>query len=163
MKKITEPLKKHLKANHCLYEFDRERRAVHFGMEGGNARWRCMGCGDDSGRFVLVSLVPLRAPETRRAACAELIARINSRLGLGHFDLDFKDGELRFLTTVPLGEADEISGEAIQDLIRGHQTLVDCFIPAISLVLFGAMTPERALAIDPCQPSTGAELRICLN
>src|SRR5436309_3197344 len=109
MNKILEPLKQYLRKHECVFDFDREKQTVHFGIDGSNARWRCMGCADDGGRCVLVSLVPLAAAEYRRGACAELIARINMRLAVGHFDLDFNDGELRFLTTVPLGEKDELS------------------------------------------------------
>src|SRR5437016_8708872 len=89
MNKITDPLKQYLKKHECVFDFDREKETVHFGIDGSNARWRCMGCSDDAGQCVLVSLIPLQATEHRRSACAELLTRINARLGLGHFDLDF--------------------------------------------------------------------------
>src|SRR5438105_1899647 len=149
MNKITEQLKQYLKKQEWLFDFDRKKQAVHFGLDGSNARWRCMGCSDDGGRCVMVSLIPLVAAEHRRSACAELLVRINGRLGLGHFDLDFDDGELRFLTTVPLDESDELRDEIIEHLIRGHHTIVDSFIPAISAVLSAGFQPDKAITLDP--------------
>lgn len=163
MNKITEALKQYLKSHECLFEFDGQKETLHFGIDGSNARWRCMGCSEDTRRFVLVSLIPLQAPEHRRLACAELVARINVRLGLGHFDLDFNDGELRFLTNVPLGEKDVLSSEIIEYVIGGHHTLVDSFIPAIAAVLFAEMRPEKAVALDAIKPSGTAEARFSLN
>ena len=133
MNKIIEPLKAYLKAQDCVFEFDRKRQTLHFGINGVNVRWRSMACEDESGRFVLVSLIPLQAPEHRRSACAELIARINARLGLGRFDLDFSDGELRYVTSVPLSDHDELGVEVIAHVIRGHHALVDTFMPAIEI------------------------------
>jgi len=164
MNKIIESLKKHLQRQHCLFDLDRKTATIHFGMEGTNARWRAMGLGDDAGRFVLVSLIPFMASEQRRSACAELMARINFRLGLGHFDIDFKDGELRFITTVPLAGEAALAEEVIEHVIRGHHTLVDSFIPAISAVLFTGMTPEKALTLDEQQQSTSpTKPRFSLN
>ena len=70
--------------------------------------------------------------------------RINARLGLGRFDLDFESGVLRFLTSVPLGEKRELSADVIEHLIGGHHTIVDSFIPAISAVLFAGMPPDKS-------------------
>lgn len=148
MNKITEPLKEYLKAQDCRFEIDQKKEIVHFGIDGKNLRWRCLGCADNSGRFVLVSLVPLQAAEHQRIVCAELIVRINVRLNIGRFDLDFNDGELRYLTSVPLGEEDELSPEIIQQMIRGHHEVVDDFIPAIAAVLFAGMPPDEAIEMD---------------
>jgi hypothetical protein len=41
----------------------------------------------------LVAIDP-RVPDARRIAVAEAIVRINGKLGVGHFELDFDDGEL---------------------------------------------------------------------
>ena len=136
MNKITEPLKQYLKTQDCGFDLDRKKETVHFGIDGGNVRWRCIGCADKSGRFVLVSWIPLQAAEHRRSACAELIVRFNARLDLRRFDMDFCDGELRYLTNVPLCEKEELSPEIIEHMIRGHHEVVDTFMPAIAAVLF---------------------------
>jgi hypothetical protein len=163
MKKITEPLKQYLKSHGCVFDFDRKMETLHFGIDGHNGRWRCMACADESGRFVLVSLIPLQAAEARHKACAELIVRINARLSLGRFDLDFNDGELRYITNVPLGEEDALSDEVIGDVIRGHHDIVDTFIPAIAAVLFASIPPEKAIAHGTKKSPESAEARFNLN
>jgi hypothetical protein len=105
----------------------------------------------------------LVAPEYGRSVCAELLARINGRLGLGHFDLDFDDGELRFLTTVPLGPDGILSQEVIGEVIGGHHTVVDAFVPAIAAVLFTGMSPSRAMKLDVQKEAKALEARFSLN
>ena len=163
MNKITEPLKQYLKTQDCVFDFDRKKETLHFGIDGDNLRWRCMGCADESDRFVLVSLIPLQAAEHRRSACAELIVRINARLRIGRFDLDFRDGELLYLTNVPLGEKDELSQEVIGQMIRGHHALVDTFIPAIAAVLFAGIPPDKAIGMDGQTAAETAQPRFNLN
>lgn len=163
MNKITESLKQHLKTQKCAFEIDRKKEIVYFGITGDKAKWRCLGCADEAGGFVLLSLIPLMAPEPRRSACAELLVRINWRIGLGHFDMDFNDGELRFMSTVPLGEDDGLSEEVIGRVICGHQTLVDAFIPAISAVLFADVAPEKAIEQNAQKKTESPMARISLN
>ena len=163
MNKTIESLKEYLKSNGCVFDFDRKKETLHFGIDGKNARWRSMACADNAGRFVMVSLIPLQAVEHRRRACSELLTRINARIGLGHFDLDFNDGELRFLTSIPLGEKDRLSHEVIEHVIRGHHTLVDDFIPAIAAVLFAATSPEKAISLNAQPTPDRAEAGFSLN
>ena len=94
----------------------------------------------------MVSLLPLKASEMRQNACAELLVRINNKVGLGHFDLDFSDGQIAFRTAIPVGEGNRLRMSVIEHVIRGHHTLVDQYLPAISTVLFTGQTPEEALA-----------------
>ena len=46
--------------------------------------------------FIVTCSSPLRIPSDQRAKVAEFIARVNFTIILGHFDMDFSDGELRF-------------------------------------------------------------------
>ena len=96
-----------------------------------------------AGWFVLVSFVRVNAAKRRRAACAQLLTRINARLGLGHFDLALGDREIAFRTVVPIGRKSRLRQSVIEDVIRGHQLIVDDFIPPISAVLFAVLTPEK--------------------
>ena len=146
--RVLDPLKRFLKAHQCAFEINPATGGVHMGITGEVATWRCMGCEDDAGRFVFISLLPFIAPQARRQACAELLARINVRLGLGRFDLDFRDGELRFFSSVPLGHQARLSSDVILDVLNGHRTIVDGFVPALAAVLFAGLSPEKALALE---------------
>lgn len=164
MNKIIAPLIEHLVSKSCCYEIDEARQVLHLGREGGNARWRCLACQDDAGRFVFVSLLPIHAPPARRVACAELFARINARLGFGHFDLDFSDGQLGFRTSVPISKRGRLQRDLAEHVLQGHHVLVDQFIPAISAVLFAGVSPLKALA-PPAEPppTAGSRTRFSLN
>ena len=163
MNKITEPLQTYLAAHNCAADLDATTNVLHFGIDGANARWRCIATEDDASRFVCVSLIPLVAQERRRRACAELIARVNGRLGLGHFDVDFNDGELRFLTSVPFSKEETLSPEVMEQVVGAHHTIVDAFIPAIASVIFAGMPPATAIDLDLAKAVGSAESRFSLN
>ena len=152
MKKVIASLLEFLEAKSLTYELDEEAQMVRLGIEATNTRWRSFACEDDAGRFVFVSFVPIKAPETRRAACAELLIRINARLGLGHFDFDFNDGEIIFRTVVPVPKRGRPSADVIEHVIEGHSVVVDQFVPAISSVVFSGLPPEKALALLEAPP-----------
>lgn len=164
MNRIISPLIEYLDAKSTCYELDATKQVLHMGMEAENARWRCLACQDDAGRFVFVSLLPLSAPRARRVACAELFARINVKLGLGHFDIDFKDGELGYRTAVPVSKRGRLPRDLAEHVLHGHQIIVDRFIPAISALLFAGLPPERALARPMEQPvGSTSQARFSLN
>ncbi len=146
MDQIVASFKTYLDAQGCLYELDSGRRALHFGMDGGHARWRCTASAVEPAMLAMLSLVPLRASVHRRNACAELCLRINWTLGLGHFDLDFNDGELRYTTIVPIAEGCPLAIDLIQHVVSAHRTIVDTFVPVFASVLFSETPPEKALA-----------------
>ena len=154
MNKIIAPLVEFLDSKSIGYELDQETQVVRLGIDADNVRWRCFACMDDTGRFVFVSMIPLNAPVARRVACAELLARINVRLGLGHFEIDFNDGELGYRTVVPVAKRGRLSGDLIEHVLLGHHTIVDRFIPTISAVLFSGLSPEKALALPGKSPES---------
>jgi hypothetical protein len=127
------------------------------GMEGENARRQWLACQDDDGRFVLVSLLPLHAPPAWRVACAELFARISAWLGLGHFELDFSDGQLGYRTSVPVPKRGRLQRDLVGQVLHAHHLAVDRFIPMISTALFAGVTPVKALGLttEP-PPAVGA-------
>ena len=154
--KVIASFIRFLTVRELCYDLDRTKGVLHAGLEGANAKWRYMAYSDDAGRFVLVSIIPLKAPEPRRPVCAELLTRINARLGLGHFDLDFTDGEIAFRTVVPLARKSRLRQSVIEDVIRGHHLIVGNFIPTISAVLFGGLAPEKALSKE-ADPTTAPD------
>lgn len=161
--KVIAAFIRFLTARKLCYDLDRARGVLHAGLEGATAKWRYLTYEDDAGRFVMVSLVPVKAPEPLRPACAELLTRINARLGLGHFDLDFTDGEIAFRTVVPVARKSRLRQSVIEDVIRGHHLIVGDFIPAISAVLFAGVTPEKALAGEAEPQATVPTPRFSLN
>lgn len=164
MNKVIVSVIECLDARQCRYELDEARQVLRFDMEGGNAHWQCLARQDNAGRFILASRLPLHAPPARRVACAELFARINARLGFGHFELDFSDGQLAYRTAIPIAKRGRLPRDLVGHVLQGHHVLVDQFVPAISAVLFAGVAPVKVLAPAVEPPMTAeSRLRISLN
>jgi hypothetical protein len=88
----------------------------------------------------------LKAPEKRRAALYELLAKANEKLWIGHFGLDEEDGMPIYRHSVLLRGAPSASAESIEDMVDIAITECERFFPAFQFVLWGGKSPEDALA-----------------
>lgn len=105
----------------------------------------CFFTNDDAQLVRLVGSYGSHVPDARRVAVAELLSRINVRLGFGNFELDFDDGEVRFR----LGE--DVEGgwlsEGVVDRMMGYTLItLDRYHQAVMTVAFGMAEPVVALA-----------------
>ncbi|HEV2549334.1 MAG TPA: YbjN domain-containing protein [Stellaceae bacterium] len=112
-----------------LFVWQREVSALHF------------SCGFE-----------MKVPKPRRGAVFELLAVVNERLWLGHFDLSPRDSSPSFRQGVLLRGATGACVEQIEDLVDIAVTECERFFPAFQLVVWGGKAAEEALAaamIDP--------------
>jgi hypothetical protein len=82
----------------------------------------------------------------------ELLAVVNERLWLGHFDLASDDQSPAFRQGVLLRGASGASVEQIEDLVDISVSECERFYPAFQLVVWGGKPAEEAIAaamIDP--------------
>jgi hypothetical protein len=88
----------------------------------------------------------LRAPKTKRASAYELLAMINQRVWLGHFEVWTEDGEVvfRHALALPAGERPTMAQAA--SMIDAAVEAADRFYPAFDFLIQGAKTPEEAMA-----------------
>lgn len=94
----------------------------------------------------------MKVPRLRRAAVYELLAVVNERLWLGHFDLASDDHSPAFRQGVLLRGVYGTSVEQIEDLVEISLSECERFFPAFQLVVWGGKSPEEAIAaamIDP--------------
>ena len=94
----------------------------------------------------------MKVPKLRRAAVYELLALINERLWLGHFDLASDDNSPSFRQAVLLRGAAGASVEQIEDLVDIALNECERFYPAFQLVVWGGKSAEDAITaamIDP--------------
>lgn len=97
----------------------------------------------ENGFYVNVS-PDLSADEDSRAAVAEFITRANYGLGHGNFEMDYRDGEIRYKTTMYCG--DQIpTFDQIKFLFYANIMTLDRYGNALAKVLFGMATPEEAI------------------
>ena len=64
---------------------------------------------------------------------------------LGHFDMDFSDGEVRFRATVNVSQASFTSG-LLDPLVKTNWVVVDQHLPELRAVASGERTAEDAMS-----------------
>lgn len=128
--------------------------AIRFGFTGRNARFECYGrANEDQETFMFFSILPLRAPEDKRAMIAELITRINYGMNIGNFEMDMNDGEIRYKTSIDV-EGGELTQKMTESLITVNLSTTDRYFNAFTDVLYVQLTPAEAVArIEVPDPS----------
>jgi len=94
----------------------------------------------------------MKVPKPRKAPVFELLATVNEKLWLGHFDLPSEDNSPAFRHAVLLRGALGASVEQIEDLVDIALSECERFYPAFQLVVWGGKTPDEAITaamIDP--------------
>ncbi len=94
----------------------------------------------------------MKVPKARRPAVYELLALVNEKLWLGHFDVASDDNSPAFRHAVLLRGALGASVEQIEDLVDIALSECERFYPAFQLVLWGGKNAEEAMTaamIDP--------------
>ena len=94
----------------------------------------------------------MKVPKGRRLAVYELLAAVNEKLWIGHFDLGVDDLSPCFRHGVLLRGALGASVEQIEDLVDIALTECERFYPAFQLVVWGGKGPGDAITaamIDP--------------
>jgi hypothetical protein len=76
---------------------------------------------------------------------SRLVAMVNERLWIGHFDLWSDDSALVFRNAIVLPESGVLDGAQAQCLIRGASEAIDRFFPAFNYFIWGGKTPAEAL------------------
>jgi len=83
-------------------------------------------------------------PETRRAAVAEALSRINWRLGLGCFDRDWSDGEIHFRSSVSVWGG-RLSPAMVRSLLFAGMSAQDRYHAALMRVVYAGADPLSTL------------------
>ena len=87
----------------------------------------------------------LRVPEHLRSAVAELVAMVNERLIIGHFDLWIEDGLVVFRHSLLLRGISAASVEQLEDMVDISFNECERFYPAFQYVVWGGKTPAEAV------------------
>mmetsp|Transcript_445 Transcript_445/g.1245 ORF Transcript_445/g.1245 Transcript_445/m.1245 type:complete len:185 (-) Transcript_445:212-766(-) len=118
---------------------------ITFGLNGQASNYQVllsMDLVDDI--FALYYTSPTKIDERHRPAVVEYFMRINYNVMLGHFDLDQRDGEVRFkVSTITKGSF--LSIEMVQHMIGVATNTMDKFFPGLMAIQYGNKTPLEAL------------------
>jgi hypothetical protein len=92
----------------------------------------------------LMSNYGSHAPAHRRVAVAEALSRINTALGLGNFELDFDDGDIRFRVACDV-EDGLLSEKMASNMLSCTMYCMERFHGALMRVMFADVEPAAAL------------------
>ena len=88
----------------------------------------------------------MKVPEAKRNDVHDLLAMLNDRMWLGHFNLDVQQGMPLFRYTV-LTRGGQMPGiESLEDLVEIALTECERFYPAFQFVIWGGKRPGEAMA-----------------
>jgi hypothetical protein len=94
----------------------------------------------------------MRVPKAKRLPVHSLLAMVNEKMWLGHFDLWSEDGLPIFRHAMLLRGTQGATAEQIEDLVNVALSESERFYPAFQFVIWGGKPPEEAVAaalIDP--------------
>jgi len=88
----------------------------------------------------------MKVPGTRKPAIHELLAEINSKMWLGHFDIGSDEQTPMFRQTVLLRGARSASVEQIEDLVEIAVAESERYYPAFQFVIWGGKSAQEAVS-----------------
>jgi hypothetical protein len=118
---------------------------LQMAFQGKHGRWDCYAqYKDEQQQFIFYSIYPLTTPAPQRLAISEFIARANYGLTIGNFELDFRDGEIRYKTSIDI-ENDNLNFTCIQNLVYTNLKMMDEYFSGIFSVIHGHASPMSAI------------------
>jgi len=119
-------------------------KSLKMSMELENGTYTCYAIVDDeSNSFRFYSISPVNIPKNQYLPIAEFLARANYGLILGNFEMDFKDGEIRYKTSIIVDQ--ELSYSIISKLVYTNLSTMDDYFPGFMRIIYGGISPEEAL------------------
>jgi hypothetical protein len=95
--------------------------------------------------LLFVCAYDMRVPDSRWSAVAELLASINEKMLIGHFDLWSGDLLPVFRHSTLLRGMPGASVEQLEDLVHIARTECERYYPAFQFVIWGGKTPGEAI------------------
>lgn len=118
---------------------------LRMGMNGKSGKWVGYAqAREDQDQFVFYSVLPVTAPADKRLAIAELLTRMNYGLVIGNWEMDFRDGEIRYKTSIDV-ENDRLSLALVRNAVYLNLQMMDRCLSAIMGVLYGGISIDVAL------------------
>ena len=96
--------------------------------------------------FLVYAMVNVRADEACRAQVSEYLHRANFGLRWGNFEIDMRDGEIRYKVLVDCGDEQDCmpSESMIRRSIYFPASMLDKYGDGLLAVMYGIETPEVA-------------------
>jgi GTP-binding protein EngB required for normal cell division len=109
-----------------------------------NGSYICYGIADDENNsFRFYSISPVKIPKNKYLPIAEFLARANYGLILGNFEMDFRDGEIRYKTSIIVDS--ELSDAVLKRIVYDNLSTLDEYFPGFMKIIYGNISPEEAI------------------
>lgn len=161
---IANAIKSYLKEDDWHYSFDEEKGLFEFGL---SIRGKIKNISyivdvrDDE--YIVYAIFPVCADEDDNkmmAAMAEFVCRANYGLKNGNFELDMRDGEVRFKCFVDC-EGITPSKDMVQNSIHCPAVMFKRYGSGIVDIIFGNATAKET--VEKCEKATEDEVRSLLS
>ena len=100
---------------------------------------------DEIGALQLTCAFDMRTPPEKRDSVHELLAVLNERLGIGHFDVGSQDGLPAYRHALLL-RGGGLSAEQVEDMVDIAVHELDRFYPAFQYVVWGNQSAHAAVS-----------------
>jgi hypothetical protein len=107
-------------------------------------------------KLLVYAYVPVRVPEARRPAVAELLARINHSVWLGCLAIDARDGEVSVRTSMPVDDGTFTEAQ-LEHLFFCTLSIAERRIAGILAVAFGGVAPDLAYEMGEAPAREGLQ------
>jgi hypothetical protein len=147
--KLTDLVTDLLEKEQCPYERSGEGTEFRIYFHGRYSSFSTLIFVDDDHCILRTySKCPVKIPNHKLLATTELIARINFGLSIGNFDLDIDERIVLFRTAMKIFK-DNPGQHTIGTLIFGNCLSMDRFSPVIASVIYGNISPKKAIDLFP--------------
>jgi hypothetical protein len=135
----------HFEEQGIRFSCNREERRMWFSMNSGSALQKCRFSFASKGDILQIFIqYPVLVNEKFRPLAAEFITRANYGLIVGNFEMDMKDGEVRYHISHVMPDG-KLEDPTIRRLFGTAMGTADRYFPALMRVLFAGETPEDAV------------------
>jgi len=115
-------------------------------VNGKSANFLCYAkAREEQDQFLFYAIYPMKAPEEKRLATAEYVARANYGLVIGNLELDMSDGEVRYKTSIDI-EGAQLTLALFRTLVHANLSTADRYYPGFMALLYTDITPAEAIA-----------------
>ena len=125
------------------YEYDSSSKVIKAGV---NLKCKlasvrlAMRFTDDG--FTSYAIANMNADESSRANVAEYISRANYGLKNGNFEMDYRDGEIRYKVYTNYKGLNSITDDIIEDCVVIPALMFNRYGDGLAALMFGFSTPE---------------------
>lgn len=142
---LIERVRTYLRNDDWHFDHHPENNFLTMGFKGQHGTFRVVvRTREEEEQVAVYSLHGTAIPEEHRAEVAEFSTRANYNMILGNFEMDFRDGEFRYKTSIDV-EGGELTETMFRNLLTSNVLMIDRYTPGLMRVLYSGISAEEAV------------------